>query len=263
MNWRLLTAINAAIALITVGAVTFVVATRPRDEHARTKVQSNLKNEQNQRAEREAKARIEALDDLSQARVDDLGAVPAAELTHLMDRATSDQLAALAFKFNEAPTDARTLGGMAVFFQAWAKLDPKNALAAAFQLKDITFRKLAAITVVNSTSPSSTPELIAMLTEHPDKGLLSECKNNFLDPLISSWSSLDPEAASKFMDELGDTKSSLNSRARNNIAYNWGTLDPDAALEWVRKQKDKDYLDPSYLYDQVIRGWCFTDLGAA
>src|SRR5437764_1477230 len=133
MNWRLLTAINAAIALITVGAVTFVVATRPRDEHARTKVQSNLKNEQNQRAEREAKARIEALDDLSQARVDD----------------------------------------------------------------------------------------------------------------------------------LGDTKTSLNYNARNNIAYNWGTLDPDAALEWVGKQKNKDYIDPSYMYNEVIRGWCFKDIGAA
>src|SRR5256885_13511700 len=136
MNWRLLTAINAAIALITVGAVTFVVATRPRDEHARTKVQSNLKNEQNQRAEREAKARIEALDDLSQARVGDLGAVPAAELTHLMDRATPEQLAALALKFNDAPVDGRTLGGMGVFFQAWAEVDPKASLIGAFQLKD-------------------------------------------------------------------------------------------------------------------------------
>jgi hypothetical protein len=262
MNWRLLTAINAAIALITVSAVIFGISRR-HGEHKRTAVRSNPTSDQNQAAEREAKARIEALTDLSQARVDDLGAVPAAELTHLMDRATPDQLAALALKFNDAPTDARTLGGMGVFFHAWAQLDPKNALAGAFQLKDITFRKLAAITVVNSVSPSSTPELIAMLIEHPDKDLLSECKNSFLDPLISSWSSLDPEAASKFMDELGDTKTSLNSRARNNIAYNWGTLDPDAALEWVKKQQDKDYLDPSYLYDEVIRGWCFKDLGAA
>jgi hypothetical protein len=262
MNWRLLTAINAAIALITVSAVIFSI-TRRHAEHTRTAVRSNPTSEQTQAAEREAKARIEALEDISQARVDDLGAVPAAELTHLMDRATSDQLGALAFKFNEAPTDARTLGGMAVFFQAWAQLDPKNALAGAFQLKDITFRKLAATTVVNSTSPSSTPELIAMLTEHPDKDLLSECKNEFLDPLISSWSSLDPEAASKFMDDLGDSKTSLNYKARNNIAYNWGTLDPDAALEWVRKQKGTDYLDPSYMYDEVIRGWCFKDIGAA
>src|SRR5438067_8460087 len=140
MNWRLLTAINAAIALVTVTAVIFDL-TRSRGERSRATVRSIPTNAQKQATDRESKARIEALDDLSKARVDDLGAVPAAELTHLMDRATPEQLAALAFKFNEAPTDARTLGGMAVFFQAWAKLDPKNALAAAFQLKDITFRK--------------------------------------------------------------------------------------------------------------------------
>src|ERR1700736_4324722 len=98
MNWRLLTAINATIALITVVAVIFDVTTRPRGEHTRTKVQFNLKNEQNQAGEREAKVRIESLEDLSNARVDDLGAVPAAELTQLMERATPEQLAAMAFK---------------------------------------------------------------------------------------------------------------------------------------------------------------------
>jgi hypothetical protein len=265
MNWRLLTAINAAIALVTVSAVIFVV-TRPAGEHAptttrKTSGRSDSRNE-NQASEREAKARIEALADLSQARVDDLGSVQAAELAHLMDRATPEQLAALALKFNDAPTDARTLGGMAVFFQAWTQLDPNAALIGAFQLQDVTMRKLAATTVVNSISPSAAPELIGYLTQHPDKDLLSECKNDFLDALVGSWSSLDPKAASKFMDDLGDTKTSFNYRARNVIAYNWGTLDPEAALEWARKQ-NSDYLDTSYLYNQVIRGWCFKDIGTA
>jgi hypothetical protein len=262
MNWRLLTAINAAIALVTVIAVIYDV-TRPHSEYTHTTARSNRTNAQNQAAEREAKARIEALNDLSQARVDDLGAVPAAELTRLMDRATPEQLAALAVKFNDAPTDARTLGGMGVFFQAWTELDPKGALMGAFQLNDLILRKLAARTVVNSVSPSAAPQLIAQLTEHPDKDLLTECKNEFLDPLIGSWSLLDPEAASKFMDELGDAKSNLNHTASGNIAYNWGTLDPEAALEWVGRQSGKDYLDSSYLHDQVIRGWCLKEIGAA
>jgi hypothetical protein len=262
MNWRVLTAINAAIALVTVSAVIFSI-TRRHGEHTRTAVRSNPTSEQTQAAEREAKARIEALNDLSQARVDDLGAVPAAELTHLMDRATPDELAALAFKFNEAPTDARTLGGMGVFFQAWTELDPKAALTGAFQLKDITFRKLAVDTVVYAVSPSSASELVAMLTEHPDKDLLSECKNEFLNPLIDRWSRLEPEAASKFMDDLGDTKNDLNYRARKNIAENWGTLDPTAALEWVEKQKDKDFVNRNALYDKMINGWCLKDIAAA
>ena len=262
MNWRVLTAINAAIALVTVSAVIFDL-TRSRDERAHTTVRSNPTSEQSQAAEREAKARVEALEDISQARVDDLGSVPAGELTQLMNRATPEQLAAMAFKFNDAPTDSRTFGGMGVFFQAWTELDPKAALTGAFQLRDVTMRKLAATAVVNSTSPSAAPELITMLTQHPDKDLLSECKNTFLDPLIASWSSLDPEAASKFVDELGNAKSSLNSTARDNIAYNWGTLDPSGALEWVRKQDGKEYVDRGSLTDGVIRGWCLKDIRAA
>ena len=262
MNWRLLTAINAVIALITLSSVIYI-ASRPRGEHGHARARSSSKKEQEQANEREAKARIEALTDLSQARVDDLGAVPAAELTHLMDRATPEQLAALAAKFNDAPTDARTFGGMAVFFQAWTELAPNAALTGAFQLQDVAMRKLAATAVVNSVSPSTAPELIAYLTEHPDKDLLSECKNKFLDPLIASWSSLDPEAAANFMDSLGDTKNSLKSTARENIAYNWGTLDPSAALEWVRNQGDKDYINSDPLYDDVIRGWCRANLPEA
>jgi hypothetical protein len=92
---------------------------------------------------------------------------------------------------------------------------------------------------------------------------LDECKNDFLDPLVASWSLLDPEAASKFMDELGNTKSSLNSTARENIAYNWGTLDPSAALEWVGKQGDKEYINRNLLYNKVVRGWCRANLHEA
>jgi hypothetical protein len=263
MNWRLLTAINAGIALITLSSVIYLV-NRPRATRTRaTAVRSVSTNEQKQAADREAKARVEALSDLSQARVDDLGAVPAAELTHLMDRATPEQLAALATKFNDAPTDARTLGGMGVFFQVWTQLDPKAALIGAFELKDITFRKLAAGTVVNSVSPSAAPELLSYIIQHPDKDLVEECKNRFLGPLIDNWSTLDPEVASKFMDELGDTKNDLNSRARSSIAINWGSLDPDAALEWIEKQKDKDFVDRDSLYDKVINGWCLKDIAAA
>ena len=262
MNWRVLTAINAAIALVTLSAVIYV-ANRPRAERRHASARANQTKEQEQASEREAKARIEALADLSQARVDDLGAVPAAELTHLMDRATPEQLAVLASKFNDAPTDARTFGGMAVFFQAWAQLDPNAALIGAFGINDVGMRKLAATTVVYSVSPSAAPELIAYVTEHPDKDLSFECKNGFLGTLISNWSLLNPEAASKFIDSLGNTKSNFGYKAREDIAYNWATLDPSAALEWISKQKDKDYVDANDLYDGAIRGWCRKDLSAA
>jgi hypothetical protein len=264
MNWRLLTTINAIIALITVGAVLFD-RTRPRTKQSSNERQETFRsNAVNNQTEKPAETnRIESVDDLANARVDDLGAVPAVELTELMRRATPEQLAALALKFNEAPTDARTFGGMGVFFQAWAQLDPSAALIGAFRINDVAMRKLAAGTVVGSVSPSAAPQLIAFLTNHPDKDLTNESKNEFLGTLVSSWSLLDPEAASRFIDDLGDTNKSLAYRVRKDIAYNWATLDPSAALEWVTRQKGKNFLDTTYLYDDVIRGWCRKDISTA
>jgi len=259
MNWRLLTTINAIIALVTVGAVLFDL-TRPRNKQSSSKRQETFQsNAANNQLEKPADTnRIETVDDLANARVDDLGAVPAVELTDLMRGATPEQLATLALKFNDAPTDARTFGGMGIFFQAWAQLDPKAALIGAFRINDIAMRKLAARTVVNSVSPSAAQELIAFLTDHPDKDLTNESKNEFLGTLISSWSLLDPEAASRFVDSLGNTKDGLSYRGKQEIAYNWATLDPSAALAWVATQKGA-----AYLADYVIRGWCREDLNAA
>lgn len=267
MNWRLLTAINAAIALVTVCALIYIVSRSPgpkRTTRESTRTRSETGSTSTRPDERtEKKISIESPEDLANTAVDDLGSVPAVELTDLMRRATPEQLAALAAKFNEAPTDARTLGGMGVFFQNWAELDPQAALIGAFKLNDITFRKLAARCVVNSISPSAAPSMIDYLTKHPDKDLMAECKEGFLGTLVASWSTLDPEASSKFMDDLGDTKNELNSTARNNIAYNWGTLDPIAALDWVKRQDGKDFLDVNSLYDEVVKGWCLKDISAA
>ena len=267
MNWRLITIINVIIALVTVGAVLFDVA-RPRTQGSpkqgsQTISQSNSASSQsnspnNADEERVPEIRIESPDDLANARVDDLGAVSAAALTDLMARATPEQLAAMALKFNDAPTDARTFGGMGIFFQAWAQLDPSAALTGAFRINDVAMRKLAARTVVNSVSPSAAQELIGFLADHPDKDLSNESKNEFMGTLVSSWSQLDPEAASRFIDNLGNTKNGLAYRAREDIAYNWATLDPPAALAWVATQKE-----PTFLSDYVIRGWCRKDINDA
>jgi hypothetical protein len=169
----------------------------------------------------------------------------------------------LALKFNDAPTDARTFGGMGVFFQAWSELDPKAALSGAFQINDIAMRRLAARTVVESISPSAAPELVTFITQHPDKDLATECSTEFLGDLVSRWSHLDPEAASAFIDNLGDTKNNFGPRARASIAYNWATLDPSGALAWVEKQDGKDFVDTADLYDELMQGWGRKDMSAA
>ena len=259
MNWRLATMINAAIALVTISAVVFdLTRSRPHDSHR----QPDSGTSDNQ--PREGRDHdVAEINDLTNVRVDNLGAIAASELGQVMGRATPAEIAALALKFNDLPVDGHTLGGLGMFFQAWAELDPKAALTGAFQLKDLTLRKLAAGTVVGSVSPSAAPELTAMLNEHPDPDLIEECKNNFLNSLLERWAYIDPDAASKFLDGLGDTKNSLIYDASTSIAYAWGTLDPAAAFEWVEKQSKTGHVDGGSLYDEIIRGWCGKDLAAA
>jgi hypothetical protein len=269
MNWRVLTAINALIALITVGAVIFDLTrtgqgVRSRTENRQTSRQSG--SAADQREPRDKQVHIESVEDLTNARVDDLGSVPAVALTELMRRATPEQLMAMALKFNEAPTDARTFGGMGVFFQAWTELDPKAAISGAFQMNDVGMRRLAARTVVWSASPHAAPELINFVKDHPDNDLKDECQGEFLGNLVSIWSQLDPGAASSYLDQLGEVKNDdgfLSHKARGDTAYNWATLDPSAALEWVAKQKNNDAVDSSDLYDNIIKGWARNDISSA
>lgn len=267
MNRRLFTIINAAIALITVSAVIFDV-TRTRTPAGRSRPPrqpANSKSASNQSSEQREPNHIASVEDLADARVDDLGAVSAAHLTDLMRHMTPEQLTDMALKFNDAPIDARTFGGMGVFFQAWSELDPQSALAGAFRMDDIGMRKIAARSVVGSISPSAAPQLITHLAQNPDKDLEDECKNEFLGNLITSWSRLDPDAASRFVDELHVTDHDLNSelsyQTKGDVAYNWGTLDPTAALQWATKQKETS--DSSTLFADVIRGWCRNDIAAA
>src|SRR5437870_12309263 len=103
MNWRLLTTINAIIALVTVGAVLFDL-TRPRIKQSSSKrqetFQSNAAN--NQLEKPDDTNSIENVDVLENVLYDDLGVVPAVELTDLLRGANPEMFATLALKFNLA-----------------------------------------------------------------------------------------------------------------------------------------------------------------
>lgn len=240
MNWRLLTAINAAIALITISAVIFGVS-RTRPQRSRNVRRQNATAQPNSTDakfdDKEARNRVEALTDLSNARVDDLGAVPASELTHLMDRATPEQLAALAFKFNDAPTDARTFGGMGVFFQAWTQLDPRAALNGAFQLKDVTMRKLAAIAVVNSTSPSAAPIARSWVDSNwPEASrwiqTLTGSASDNAAPAAMHREDITPQEALSF--GVAIKNDATRTYEVEEVIRHWSSKEPQAAEIWVK-----------------------------
>lgn len=260
MNWRVATTLNIAIAMVTV--VTAGLTIR-RTEHREALAKQTAETERRKLEEYSSAAGNQEGwgSDGAQMRVDKLASVPPSQLYQVLMRSTPEEIAALGLKFNDLPKNGKTIGATAIFFQAWAELDGKSALQGAFQIRDTGLRKLALSTVVHSASPGLAPELVAYLTDHPDKDLKAEFRDDLLPQAMESWSLIDPTAAAKFFDELPLEKKSPDSTG-TKIAYAWGTVDPYAALAWAEREKTA-YADSGSLMNAVIVGWCDVDVAAA
>jgi hypothetical protein len=260
MNWRVLTAINALIAIVTISAVVYAVShIRPLQAERRTT--SAKLHSRNERAAH--LSHTNSFRDITDVRVDKLASVPSSELYEVLSRTTPEQIAALALKFNDLSYDAPTLGAVGTFFQTWANIDGKAALAAAFRLRDLRLKRAAAVAVVESASPSLCGELALQLRDHPDADLLSESKGAFLDVLLPKWALADAPAAAKFFDDLGDAQKALSYETDNKIGRAWATVDPYKALAWADKHTYPTSNDQDVLFGETIAGWSTTDMPAA
>ncbi len=196
---------------------------------------------------------------IADARLDDFGTIAPAEFYEVLLRASPEELAGLALRFNDLPNNTRTMAGLGMFFQAWAELDGKTALAGAYRIRDVRLRRIAANTVLLSASPSVAPDLAAFLVAYPDKNFTVEVRNDLLDAVISRWADMDPEGAAKFLENMPDADIAIRQSAGSNIAFSWGTLDPNAALQWLERQSDNTEI----LFNSVVNGWSKSDSAAA
>jgi hypothetical protein len=260
MNWRVLTAINALIAIVTISAVAYAVS-HIRRSHAERRSTGAELHSRNQRAA--TLPHTNSFRDITDVRVDKLASVLSSELYEVLSRATPEQIAALALKFNDLSYDAPTLGAVGTFFQTWANIDGKAALTAAFRLRDLRLKRAAADAVVESASPSLCGELAIQLRDHPDADLLSESKGAFLDVLLPKWALADAPAAAKFFDNLGDAQKALSYETDNKIGRAWATVDPYKALAWADKHTYPTSNDQDVLFSETIAGWSAIDMPAA
>ena len=256
--WRF-TIVNGAIALITIATVTFYVF---RQQHPAL-TNRPLSSASGFSQDRSDHVRERELHTTDRIRLDALGLVAPAQIHEVLARGTSEDIAALARKFDTLPNNGQTMAARAMFFQIWAELDGKAALQGAFRIDDLGIKRTAAETVLKSISPAAAPSVAVFLREHPDKDLMRYCKNVFLDTVIEKWAFVDPPAAAKFLDDLGDTKNTLPYSAGGKIAYAWGTTDPYAALQWIDTHQNKDGVDRASAYNDVIIGWINKDIDAA
>ena len=259
MNWRLATLINAGIAAVTLVAVAYDFS------HERSREPAvNLDSPKNN-AQSEAQRRNRLLtpgEDLTEMRVDDLAVVPPAELYDIFFRASPEQIAKIALKFNDLPKNSHATGAILIFFQAWAELDPTHALEGAFRLKDMNHRTDAVNVVTGSASPAAAAELAKALADHPDD-LTETFKGKLLAGLLEKWAWVDPTAAASFLSEVKGLDEQVRLSAAGNIAGPWATVDPKAALAWVDRLGKSDEADAGRLFASLIDGWYQADPNAA
>lgn len=139
MNWRLVTAINALIPIVTISvgiyAVCHIRHSQPERRPTDTELNSRNKTE-------DYLWRADNLRDITSVRVDKLASVPPSELYEVLSSATPEQILALAMKFNDLPSDAPTLGAVEMFFKTLAQINGNAALVTAFRIKDVRLRRV-------------------------------------------------------------------------------------------------------------------------
>ena len=264
MNWRLATLINAAIAAVTViAAITLHSPTTPRTQTSpsRSIIGVGTSEPASWKPTSIAQPVQPAGIDVAHTQVDSFATVAPSEFYEILLRATPEEIAALALKFNELPVNSRSGGAIGMFFQAWAELDGPAALQGAFRINDVPLRRVAANTVLHSMSPSVAREMATYLRDYPDKDLAASCQNEFMEAVLSRWADVDPSAAAQFYDDLGKKSDALTGSVPASIAWSWGTLDPNAALDWIQKQSNEQY--SGSLFDSVVTGWVRNDPPAA
>jgi hypothetical protein len=256
--WQVATLLNIAILLVTVTVAFFTWSSVARGRSDGRWTAANQFGAP--RTGFNARHNSESLPlNIAEARVDDFGTVAPAEFYEVLLRATPQELAGLASRFNELPNNSRTMAAVGMFFQAWAELDGKSALAGAFQMRDVGVRRMAANTVVHSASPSISPDLAAYVVAYSGKDFTDDNRYDLLDSIVSRWADLDPAAAANFLETIPETAGEMRNNTGSNIAFSWGTLDPDAALQWVQRQTS----NPEILFNSVVNGWSKSDSDAA
>lgn len=260
MNWRLITSINAAIALITLTLV--VVDLRAHLD--KRSAQSLITESENARSAETiaSRHRHRELDDITQMRVDQIGSVSPSELYQILEHATPEQITILARKFDDLSYNAPTHAAAGIFFQAWAELDSRNALKSAVHLKQPRFKFAATDTIVHSVSPWDCPDLVKYFKENADQEMSPGWRDSFLSALIGRWAEIDAPAAAKVLDNFPVEARRLMGSAAKQIAFNWATLDPSSAVAWATQQQQLRVEGADTFLTSAVEGWCEGDIDA-
>jgi hypothetical protein len=185
-----------------------------------------------------------------------IATVPFQELYGVLSNLSPQQLNELAAQLRSLPDGKDTNAKVAVFFKAWAHLDPVAAFEAAAGFKISEAKTTAIQSIITNADAVQAKALAKQLQEWPADVLMREQRNNFLNSLLVKWSDLDPVGAAKFFDSMQIDTTHFHPAA-SVIAQNWAAIDPSSAIEWARSHGDTPGFQGAM--GGAINGWWSKD----
>src|SRR5438045_8558970 len=189
-----------------------------------------------------------------------IGIVPFQVLFGVLSALSPQQLNELALQLQNLPAGKETNAKVALFFKAWAHLDPVAALRAAAGFKISETKTAAVQSVITSADAAQAKTLAKQIQEWPADVLTREQRDGFLSSLLMKWSDLDPVGAAKSFDTMQANAMHFHPAA-SVIAQNWAEIDPSAAIECARSHSDTQGFQGAM--NGAINEWRSKDRGDA
>lgn len=198
--------------------------------------------------------------DESNISLGNISTVPFSELYSVLSSLPEEKLNELAAQLSKLPNDKQTATKIAIFFKAWAHIDPKAALRAAIMFKSTEAKTTAISSVIESADVTQAEALARAIKDWPEDTITRGQRTSFLATTISKWAQIAPIDAARFYDSAAISTNRF-TWAASAIAQNWAITDPQAALTWAQSHGDAEGYNSAI--NAAVCGWWSKDHAAA
>src|SRR5206468_12344995 len=98
------------------------------------------------------------------------------------------------------PSGSQRTAALKSFYKTFVQIDPVSATASIDSLHDVDTKMIAAEATVGAAPASGLQHVAEMLIKLP-REFVSTHSWDYLDDIFQEWSSIDPEAVARFLDQ--------------------------------------------------------------
>jgi hypothetical protein len=168
-------------------------------------------------------------DDDHKIRLENLAAVPFAELYDLIRAASPETRSNWAKQLEALPASPRKLAAIESFYKTLVQLDAKAAVELVLGIGDRRVQRIAADAVIGTFREADIKIIAEMLMNLPT----ASRRRMRLSQLAGEWLQIDPPTAIECVEHHRDQ---LSDDEFYSFMWTWTLLDPSAARSWFERQ---------------------------